>query len=297
MAELGAGFTFPRESRTLTVTETVADALEMEHVESHLHPAASYDLADHPVPTGREEIWRFTPLKRLRGMLDGAESDAQAGRLKPRCPRASPRRVAIASAEARGLAGCAPNDRLGRAGRGRRAGGCLLLDVPAEAELDGPVLVDAHTATSSTTWSGATCGQGRCPRPCDARARPHRLRHVRRAPPSRRRRRRPADLVASTTGPTTPCTSAASHPGRPRRDAQARRVSPSAATSCGCTPTSTTPVRAGPPSCSASTSPTPASTSSTGCSSTTPPRGPRATSVYKGALQGEGPTRSGSATC
>ena len=42
------------------------------------------------------------------------------------------------------------------------------------------------------------------------------------------------------------------------------------------------------PRCSASTSPTTASTSSTGCSPTTPRRTPRATCVYKGALQGEG---------
>jgi Fe-S cluster assembly protein SufD len=34
----------------------VSDALEQERVESHLNPPASYDLADHPVPTGREEV-------------------------------------------------------------------------------------------------------------------------------------------------------------------------------------------------------------------------------------------------
>ena len=26
------------------------------------------------MPTGREEVWRFTPLKRLRGLLDGDPS-------------------------------------------------------------------------------------------------------------------------------------------------------------------------------------------------------------------------------
>ncbi len=31
----------------------------------------SFDLADHPVPSGREEEWRFTPLRRLRGLHDG----------------------------------------------------------------------------------------------------------------------------------------------------------------------------------------------------------------------------------
>ena len=62
----------------MTVTDTVRDALEQpQRVESHLNPPASYDLADHPVPTGREEIWRFTPLKRLRGILEGEASDAR----------------------------------------------------------------------------------------------------------------------------------------------------------------------------------------------------------------------------
>lgn len=32
---------------------------------------ASFDVADFPVPHGREEEWRFTPLERLRGLHDG----------------------------------------------------------------------------------------------------------------------------------------------------------------------------------------------------------------------------------
>jgi Fe-S cluster assembly protein SufD len=35
---------------------------------SRLHEKQSYDLADFPVPGGREEEWRFTPLRRLRGL-------------------------------------------------------------------------------------------------------------------------------------------------------------------------------------------------------------------------------------
>lgn len=54
----------------MTGTPNVADAVEP--VVSHLHPRGSFDLGDHPVPTGREEVWRFTPLKRLRGMTDGS---------------------------------------------------------------------------------------------------------------------------------------------------------------------------------------------------------------------------------
>ena len=47
-------------------------ALESDAPVSRLHEHASYDPADFPVPTGREEEWRFTPLRRLRG-LHGAE--------------------------------------------------------------------------------------------------------------------------------------------------------------------------------------------------------------------------------
>ena len=34
----------------------------------------SYDVADFPEPTGREEDWRFTPLDRLRGLHDSTDS-------------------------------------------------------------------------------------------------------------------------------------------------------------------------------------------------------------------------------
>jgi len=32
----------------------------------------SYDLAAFEVPSGREENWRFTPMRRLRGLHDGS---------------------------------------------------------------------------------------------------------------------------------------------------------------------------------------------------------------------------------
>ncbi len=40
---------------------------------------ASYDLDDHPIPNGREEAWRFTPLRRLGGLHDGTAAAAAAG--------------------------------------------------------------------------------------------------------------------------------------------------------------------------------------------------------------------------
>lgn len=55
----------------MTITNNVSEALEATPIESHLHPKGSFDLADHPIPGGMEEVWRFTPLKRLKGLHDG----------------------------------------------------------------------------------------------------------------------------------------------------------------------------------------------------------------------------------
>jgi Fe-S cluster assembly protein SufD len=44
---------------------------------SALREHASYDVADFPVPTGREEAWRFTPLRRLRNLHKGVEADGK----------------------------------------------------------------------------------------------------------------------------------------------------------------------------------------------------------------------------
>jgi Fe-S cluster assembly protein SufD len=38
----------------------------------------SYDVADFPALTGREEEWRFTPLKRLRGLVGDAVAEGEA---------------------------------------------------------------------------------------------------------------------------------------------------------------------------------------------------------------------------
>ncbi|MCC3768300.1 Fe-S cluster assembly protein SufD [Streptomyces sp. UNOC14_S4] len=48
-------------------------------IESRYSARASYDVADFPVPHGREEEWRFTPLERLRGLHDGTAVAGGAG--------------------------------------------------------------------------------------------------------------------------------------------------------------------------------------------------------------------------
>lgn len=41
-------------------------------VDARPEQVTSYDVADFPVPQGREEEWRFTPLERLGGLHDGS---------------------------------------------------------------------------------------------------------------------------------------------------------------------------------------------------------------------------------
>lgn len=130
----------------MTVTQdpaATAGAVEAASVPtvSHLNPPPSYDLADHPVPKGREETWRFTPLKRLRGILDGEASEA---RLKWDATVPTGVTVSeITADQARELGELAPNDRPS-ALAAANAGGAVLVDVAAETEVDEPVVIGLH---------------------------------------------------------------------------------------------------------------------------------------------------------
>jgi Fe-S cluster assembly protein SufD len=55
---------------------SLSGAVETAGPVSKLHARESFDPADFPVPTGREEEWRFTPLRRLRGLHSDASLDA-----------------------------------------------------------------------------------------------------------------------------------------------------------------------------------------------------------------------------
>lgn len=124
---------------TVTAVPNVAGAIET--VASHLHPVASFDLADHPVPTGREEVWRFTPLKRLRGLLEGNPSDHHLG-----WETELPQGVTvdeITADQVRDLGVLAPVDRPS-ALAANLAGGAVKVEVPAGLEADGPVVVRLH---------------------------------------------------------------------------------------------------------------------------------------------------------
>ena len=92
-----------------TTLDSIKNTLELDQVESHLHPEGSFDLADHPVPTGREEIWRFTPLRRLRGLHQDA---AFGGRLDVHSDQHDGVSVTSDVADLLGSSGFVPTDRL-----------------------------------------------------------------------------------------------------------------------------------------------------------------------------------------
>ena len=81
-------------------------------VSSHLHPVGSFDLADHTVPTGREEVWRFTPLKRLRGLHDAAPLTGEGFEVKREVPAGVSVDLSPAAGSQRGLTGFVPTDRV-----------------------------------------------------------------------------------------------------------------------------------------------------------------------------------------
>ena len=135
-------------------TESVRDALEMtDKVVSHLHPEGSFDLADHAVPTGREEVWRFTPLKRLRGIHDDA---SLAGQLVDVEVSAAPGVTAGPVGldhEVRGTSGLVPPDRIS-ARAWAAATSVFLVDVPQELTGDVPTTVTVTGTGSETATAG-----------------------------------------------------------------------------------------------------------------------------------------------
>jgi Fe-S cluster assembly protein SufD len=112
--------------------------------DSHLHGVGSADLADHPVPSGKEENWRFTPLRRLRGLevdapFEGVMTDDHL--LVDAPDSVVVRRLTgLQAAELKGVAGQLPTDR--PAARAWAAStSVLLIDVPAGVEVTEPVVI------------------------------------------------------------------------------------------------------------------------------------------------------------
>jgi Fe-S cluster assembly protein SufD len=126
------------------MTET--PAIRVTPVELH---RSSFDVDDFELPTGREEDWRFTPLDRLRGLLDGPPTDNQL-----KWTTELPEGVELTTVGAGDpLLRTVPKpvDRVGALAL-RNGDGAVVLRVPAEAEVDQPVVLRLSGTGDEPVW-------------------------------------------------------------------------------------------------------------------------------------------------
>jgi len=117
----------------------VASALETK-VASHLHPEGSFDPEFFEVPTGREEVWRFTPLKRLRDLHKDADLSGDTVAVDVDAPEGVRIERLEGDNPAKGSSGYVPNDRVS-ARAWQAATSTSAVTVPANTELDAPVVI------------------------------------------------------------------------------------------------------------------------------------------------------------
>jgi Fe-S cluster assembly protein SufD len=113
---------------------------------------ASFDVADFPMPTGREEDWRFTPMDRIGTLLRDTPSGAHLAvdtELPPGVTLTS-----IPSARARALGVPAPQDRAAVLAFAHtdHSGGVMHLQIPADTVIADPVRIRLVGSHSERVW-------------------------------------------------------------------------------------------------------------------------------------------------
>ena len=99
----------------------------------------SHDVADFALPNGREEEWRFTPVRELANLLSDAPSEDGALAVSVEAPAAVVQRTLGAGEAPRG-ATLVPADRAAVVASAN-AGDAQLISIPENAELGAPVRV------------------------------------------------------------------------------------------------------------------------------------------------------------
>jgi Fe-S cluster assembly protein SufD len=110
--------------------------------DARVSAAPSYDVADFPVPHGREEEWRFTPLERLRGLHDGTAEANGALRVEVTAPEGVTV-TTVDRTDARVGAAGKPVDRVA-AQAFSAFEKASVISVPKDAVLDEPVRIAVH---------------------------------------------------------------------------------------------------------------------------------------------------------
>jgi Fe-S cluster assembly protein SufD len=110
----------------------------------------SRDPDAFPAITGREEEWRFTPVARLRPLLEGAPSDTSL-QWKTELPEGVTLRE-VSSSDPLLATVPVPVDRLSALAMSR-SNGAVVVTVPAEAQLDEPVVLHlSGTGDADVVW-------------------------------------------------------------------------------------------------------------------------------------------------
>ena len=121
------------------MTQNVQEAIETP-IASHLHPPGSFDVDAHPIPSGREEVWRFTPVDRLATLFAGKPSDAH---LSWKYDLVDGVTVSALDAERAREMTAVPLDRLAALAVAN-GNGALLIDIAPETQLTEPLTFRLH---------------------------------------------------------------------------------------------------------------------------------------------------------
>jgi len=121
----------------------VAGAVETtQKVASHLHPPGSWAVEDHPIPRGVEEVWRFTPLRRLRKLH--ADAPFGTGSVTVEASDHDDLTITTVSGDEakawHGVSGYVPIDRTS-ARVFAETDTSVVIDVPAEIEASKPIVL------------------------------------------------------------------------------------------------------------------------------------------------------------
>jgi Fe-S cluster assembly protein SufD len=130
------------------VTQTDHSKAKLDSAHSHggvvpdasrAERATSFALADLPVPTGREEDWRFSPLSRLQGFFEDVPATGHVHWVVDQLP-AGVTLTELDPEEAQRLSVRAPGDRAS-ALAAKHTGEAMVLDIAPSVEVDRPIEV------------------------------------------------------------------------------------------------------------------------------------------------------------
>lgn len=127
---------------------------EGSNTQSRAERPTSYDVADFAVPAGREEEWRFTPVRRITDLLTDESGDSTAVEFTAKAPEGW-MKEALAIGEAPRGEGFIPADRGAVVGFANAAT-ANYLQIPAGQEADEPIFLSSKGIKADTRFNAHT---------------------------------------------------------------------------------------------------------------------------------------------